>query len=263
MRAPVRIVTLTLSLAVLGTAVDAHAQIVNVQSVLSTEAKEGLSGSASATADWRTGNTRLLLLGLSPVARFRAGDNLVIAILRGDYGKSKDTTIAKKAFAHLRYRRTLHERVLAEVFVQGMYDEVRLLKLRALVGVGPKFDLVKQKGLLISLGIAYMLEHERPNDNALETENTTLHRASSYLTGSFELDDRVQVVETVYVQPRIDDPGDIRVLDESQLVTKLTKRIALTTSLVVGYDSSPLTKEDGTELDTLDTTMKTSITVEF
>jgi len=263
MRPLARTLTLLLPLVVVGAATEARAQIVNVQSALSTEAKEGLSGSASATADWRTGNTRLLLLGVSPVARYRAGDNLVIAILSGNYGKSADTTIAKTAFGHLRYRRKLRDRILGETFIQAMYDEIRLLKLRALFGVGPKFDLVKRKHFLVSLGIAYMLEYEQPNSSALETENTTYHRASSYLTGSFELDDHVQVVETVYVQPRIDDPGDIRVLDESQLVTKVTKRVALTTSLVVAYDSSPLTKEDGTELDTLDTTMKTSITVEF
>jgi len=263
MRSLARILSLAIPAVIVCTATPARAQIVNVQSALSTEAKPGLSGSVTASADWRTGNSDLILLGLSPVARYRAGDNLVIAILRGDYGESGGSTIARKAFGHLRYRRNFHERVLGEVFAQSEYDEIRLLKLRALFGVGPKFDVVKQKRLLLSLGVAYMLEHERPNSSAADEDATTLHRASSYLTGSFQVDDRVQVVQTVYVQPRIDGPGDVRVLSESQLVSKLVNRVALKTSFVVAYDSSPVERADGDELENLDTTLKTSIAVEF
>ena len=147
---------------------EAEAGIVNVQSALATEAKEGASGSITASADWRTGNSRLLLLGISPVARYRAGKHLFITILRGDYGKSGDNEIVKKAFEHVRYRYDFHPRILGELFQQTTYDKFRLLRMRALVGAGPKFDLVARKQISLSLGIAYMLEYEQPNSQAVE-----------------------------------------------------------------------------------------------
>ncbi len=241
----------------------AEAGIVNVQSALATAAKPGLSGSATATIDWRTGNSKLLLLGLSPVARFRAGDHLLIAILRGDYGKSGSTDITRKAFAHLRYRYDFHPRILGELFQQSEYDKFKLLKSRVLVGAGPKIDLLSNKRLSIALGVAYMFEYENPSSGALETDSKVFHRVSSYLMGRFELDDRVQIVETVYAQPCITDPADIKLLNESQVVIKLTKRIALKSSLVVGFDAEPLNKSDGTPLERLDTATKTSVTVSF
>ena len=241
----------------------AEAGIVNVQSALATESKPGLSGSATATVDWRTGNSKLLLLGLSPVARFRAGDHLLIAILRGDYGKSGSTNITSKAFEHLRYRYDFHPRVLGELFQQAEYDKFKLLKSRVLVGAGPKVDLLSDKRLSLSWGVAYMFEYEKPSSGALETDSEIFHRVSSYLMARFELDDRVQIVETVYAQPCITDPADVKLLNESQVVIQLTTRIALKSSLVVGFDAEPLHKNDGTRLERLDTATKTSVTVSF
>ncbi len=241
----------------------ARAGIVNVQSALVTEASPGLSGSVTASLQWRTGNSKLLLMGISPVARFRAGNHLVVAILRGDYGRSGDADIVKKAFEHLRYRYSFHPRMLGEMFQQAEYDKFRLLELRTLVGAGPKFDLVSDKRLLISFGIAYMMEYEKPSSDALETESEIFHRASSYLTGRFELDEKVQIVETVYAQPCLTDFNDYKLLNDSQLVVHLNKTVSLTTSLSLAYDAKPLHLADGTQLEKLDTTTKTSITVSF
>ena len=257
-----RAALLVLLFATLGSG-PAHAQIVNVQSALATEARAGLSGSVTASADWRTGSSDLLLLGLAPIARFRADDHLIVLILRGEYGRSGELDIVKKAFEHLRYRFRFHPRVLAEVFEQAEYDQFRLLELRALVGAGPKFDLLARKRLSLALGVAYLFEYERPSAAALETDSERFHRASSYLMGRFELDDRVQIVETLYAQPCLTDPGDIKLLNESQLVVHLGRAMSLTTSVALAFDSAPLHQADGTALDRLDTTTKTSITVSF
>jgi hypothetical protein len=242
---------------------DTRAQIVNVQSALATDPRPGPSGSVTASADWRTGNSKLLLLGLAPIGRLRLGDHLVVAILRGEYGQSGEVDIVRKAFEHLRYRYRLRPRVVAEAFQQAEYDRFRLLELRALVGVGPKLDLIARKRLSLSLGVAYLLELERPSAGAQETGQQLSHRGSSYLMAQLSLDDRVQVVETVYAQPKITDPHDIRLLNESQLVVQLGKALSLTTSLALAFDSQPLHFDDGTRLARLDTTTKTSITVSF
>jgi putative salt-induced outer membrane protein YdiY len=242
------------------TASTAHAQIVNVQSILATEASEGLSGSISGSADWRTGNTELLVLSASPVARFRHGDHLIIAIAKGELGRSKGQRIIAKTFEHLRYRYQIVPELLVEVFGQHVYDEFRRLELRTVAGIGPNVALLARDSVRIAFGAAYMFEIERlrTDDSPDAGEESIAHRASTYLMGSYQLDKRLQLIETVYAQPRFGDLADIRLLNESQLVVQLTSKLAVKVSFVLAYDSEP-----PTEIESLDAATKTTLTLSF
>jgi len=238
----------------------ASAGIVNVQSVLATEAEPGLTGAVKASADLRTGNVDLLLLSAAPVARYRAGDHLIIGILRGNFGKSKGARIISRTLEHLRYRNQLSKRLVGELFLQHEFDQFRRLATRALVGVGPKLAILSRSKLSVDFGAAYMLEYEKlRSDSEVDAGQDELqHRASTYLTGRYEIDDRLQLVETAYAQPRLTDATDIRLLLEIQLVVKATARVSFTTAFTVAHDSAPPAAIDKT-----DTRLKSSITVEF
>ena len=47
------------------------------------------------------------------------------------------------------------------------------------------------------------------------------------------------IVETVYAQPRLDHPGDVRVLGEISVQSKLSSRISLKNAFTVAYDRTP------------------------
>jgi hypothetical protein len=230
---------------------EARAGIVNVQSILATEAEKGLSGAVSGSIDWRTGNHTRLLLSIAPVARYRTGPHLVIALLSGEYYRDTDDL---RFFEHVRYRYRLSARILGEVFAQHERNDKRLLVLRAVVGAGPKLELVDRDKLHVGVGVAYMLEveclkyAECLQDGAPDPYLTLLapeespslnHRASSYLTVGYEIDERLQLVQTLYAQPRLTDLGDIRLLSESALVVKLSKHLSFKTSFTLAYDSMP------------------------
>jgi putative salt-induced outer membrane protein YdiY len=255
-----RICPAVVALAAIGLASPARAGIVNVQSILATEADEGLSGAIAGSADWRTGNTELLVLSASPVARYRRGNHLFIGIVRGELGRSKGQRIISKTFEHLRYRHRLSPRLTAEVFTQHEYDRFRRLELRALVGAGPVLHLLRGEEYRLSWGVAYMIEYEELRGDELPDagEDDLAHRASTYLTGTYELDERVQFIETIYVQPRLTDASDIRLLNDSQIVFKITEDIALTTAFSLAWDNAP---PQGIEQ--LDTSLKSSITYTF
>lgn len=266
----------------LAAAPEASAGIVNVQSILATEADEGLTGSVTGSADWREGNSTRLTLGLAPVARWRGGDHLVIGVVRGELFRAADGEFDRKTFEHVRYRYIVSDRVLAEVFVQHEYNEVRRLDVRALVGFGPRLQLVDADKLQVGVGVGYMLEYERLqgswkiDDEADVGERDVLgHRISSYLTGSYELEEsRLQLVQTLYAQPLLTSPGDVRLLSESLLVVKVTQSISLSTSFTLALDSRPpfedcdpgmCTGDDGApdEVEAFDTALKTSLTYSF
>jgi putative salt-induced outer membrane protein YdiY len=255
-----RLVILFVALAYLAPT-PASAGIINVQSILATEADEGLSGSLSGSADWRTGNVDFLFLSATPVARYRAGDHLWIGIVRLERKTtSGDTVLVSRTFEHLRYRYRITDRVLFEGFGQHTFDAIRRLNLRAIGGAGGKVDLIDDDKFGVAVGVAYMLEYERiKNDMEIDAGDTDLaHRASSYLTGHYALDDRVQLVETFYAQPKLTDFDDTRILSESQLVFKLTKRVSFSTAFTIAYDTAP-----PETIDKLDTALQSTITVEL
>ncbi|MBK9069624.1 MAG: DUF481 domain-containing protein [Myxococcales bacterium] len=241
----------------------AHAQIVNVQSQMKN-ISDGVSGTAEGGLELKTGSAGMFVINGSVRVAYKFGDNLLFAIVRGDYGKiyrtDPDITIEAKHFEHLRYRRALAKRLTAEAFVQHEADRYRRLTTRALAGAGPRLNLVAHKHVEAFYGLAYMFEFERlADDEEIDAGDTQRnHRLSTYLVASVSDGDALRLSEAIYVQPKLADPADIRVLSELSLKTKITKDVAFKTSFVVAYDSAPPAAING-----LDTTLETSIEVAF
>ncbi len=249
----------------LAMAAPAQAQIINVLSVVSAKADEGFNGSLSGGLDWRTGNTQRLAFSLGPVARYRLNQHLFIVYGSGEHDRE---TSQEKVFGHGRYRYEFLPWLTGETFTQAEYNKNRGLELRLLAGAGPLFVIFDRGDARVSVAAAYMLEYEE----ILDSDDSDLqHRISSYLAGSVPLVENVQFNQTVYVQPRIDDFGDIRILNESQISIQLTTNLAFNTALTLAYDprppgvgddyDCPEGDEEGRKC--LDSSLKSSITYEF
>lgn len=222
---------------------DAHAQIVNVQGQLAKPpATDGITGQVELKVDWREGNNSLFDVGGAGAVLVRRGSLLALAIARGEYGESRGLTLARKSFEHVRVRMSLDGRWKWEAFAQHEYDAFRRLSVRALTGTGPALQLVDEKPVSILAGAAYMIEYERLDTRAgtIDAGKRSLaHRGSFYVTGTELVGAGISIVETIYVQPRFDDPGDLRLLGELSVTSKLTKHVALTDGLTVAYDRTP------------------------
>jgi hypothetical protein len=221
----------------------ARAQIVNVQGALAkAPEKDGTGGQIEAKINWQEGNNPLLDLGGAGSVLVRRGSVLGLVLARGEYGTSRGLTFTKKSFEHVRTRVELDCRWRWEVFAQHEYDQFRRLSLRALVGTGPALQIVNDKAVAVLAGAAYLYEYERldTRPGTLDAgERTVAHRGSLYVTGHEQPGAGVDIVETVYAQPRLDDPGDLRMLGELAVLTKLSSRVALKNSLNVAYDRTP------------------------
>lgn len=221
----------------------AHAQIVNVQGALAKAPEtDEVIGQVELKLHWREGNNPFFDIGGAGSVLVRRGRFVGLVLARGEYGTSRGLTLAKKSFEHLRARIELDCRWRWEAFAQHEYDQFRRLSLRALAGTGPAVQIIDDKPIAVLAGAAYLFELERLDrrPNVLDPgRRTTAHRASLYLTGRENLGAGVTIVETVYAQPRLDDPGDIRILGELSVQSKLSSRIALKDSFTVAYDRTP------------------------
>jgi hypothetical protein len=233
-----------IALVLAGLAHRADAQIVNVQGRLAKPPeKDGVTGQIELKLDWREGNNRFFDVGGVASVLFRRGRLLGLALVRGEYGNAAGgIPIARKAFEHLRARVTLDCRWKWEAFAQHEYDAFRRLSVRGVAGTGPALQIVNEDRVGILAGAAYLFELEQLDTRAGRIDagqRSTASRASMYVTGTEKLGGGASITQTLYVQPRLTDPGDIRVLGELSVTVKLSKRIALTDGFVAAYDRTP------------------------
>lgn len=242
----------------------AAAQIVNVQSAMSSQTKEGATLAVSGSAKWFTGNIDLLFLSGAPMVTLRSGRHVVLAFGKLDFATSNDDRVIFRTYEHVRYRLRLNRVLTPEVFVQHAFDQFIRLNRRMLAGIGPSFRVLEIPALSINAGVSYMIENERLSRKDDDLGNPLLdsglsytnHRASSYLMATYKLDKRVALIGALYFQPRLDRPQDLRILSDSSISVSLTTRLSFSTSLVMAYDSAP-----PATIKKLDTQMVSSLTV--
>ncbi len=221
----------------------AHAQIVNVQNALAKPPElDSVIGQLEAKLDWREGNNKLLDVGATASVIAKHGRLLALALARAEYGRGRDDTFKRRTFEHLRARITLDCRWKWEAFGQHELDRFRRLTVRALAGTGPALQILHTKPVSVLAGGAYMFEYERLDERADAIDagrRTVFHRASVYLTGTETIGETAAVTQTFYIQPRIAELSDFRMLGELSITTKISKHFALTDAFIVTYDSRP------------------------
>ncbi len=255
------LLAVSLSIALFGTTRTARAQIVNTQPLLTKGDPEGFSGELGANFEWRTGNVELVRLSASLLLLYRTGDHTLLSNSNIEYGEKSSERYLYRTFSHLRYQFRASEDLTWEAYAQIARDEFRLTKLRALVGIGPRFSFIDEKDARLTFGAAYMLEQERysADDAVSDTELSRLnHRGSFYLDGRLVLKEDITLLGTIYAQPNLLDWEDLLTHLEFKVAVRLISKLALNMSFTLAWDSTP------TELvESLDTTTLAGLSWSF
>lgn len=157
---------------------------------------------------------------------------------------------------HVRYRYGFTERLSGEVFLQHEFDKFRRIQFRALLGAGPRVRVLTDKQATLVVGLALMLEHERiRRDSEPDAgEFRTDPRLSSYVLGRLEFMENVFLVQTLYAQPRVTNPADIRLLNDTIFEVKPNERLSVGIGFNLTFDNSP-----PLGVPKLDTQLRTSV----
>ncbi len=202
---------------------------------------KGYSFFLEGTFDGHTGNTRGATADGLIGTGFAGGRHLAFAFASIDYSKLNDVVGVDKSFAHARYDLTIARAISWEAFAQAQSDLFQLIKIRDLVGTGPRFALYDDGRFSLFLGVGMMWEHDvyavPLGGPEARLQNTT--RSNVYLAAHAQLTDGIDVVTTTYVQPRTTEPSDVRVLSESGFSFKISSWLSTSISFVGHYDSDP------------------------
>jgi len=201
----------------------------------------GYSFILEGTLTGDVGNTEGLTTGGGVGGGFARHPHLVFAYARGDYSRYAHVTSVSKTFAHLRYNYEFADWIWGEAFAQAQSDQFQRLKLRNLVGVGPRVRALHADTFDVFVGTAYMLERDviAVAPGATDAHDFVIARWSNYVTAHWDVDPRVTLATTMYVQPQFTDFSNARVLSETLFVFKVTPILNASVSGTVRYDSAP------------------------
>ena len=223
----------------------AAAQINTEQ--LREQTGDGLHLQLDASGGFARGNTDLLQLALGSRLDAVRGENSGFAVARYTLSEVDGETDVDNMFAHVRYNRALTSGLVGEAFVQMERNEQQLLARRYLIGGGVRVEILEREALSVALGTTPMLEFERLRPDAMEDPTRSL-RWSNYLSLRLDVSETAEAFAVVYVQPRVDDTGDYRVLHESRLDLTVTRFVKVRLRGLLRYDSRPPVGVEATDV---------------
>ena len=189
----------------------------------------------------QSGNVDLFEVGATGRVDARRTPHYAFVAAETRYGIEDGERFRDRTFGHLRYNYRLRPWLVAEAFTQLERDGFARLQLRTLSGAGLRVQYVDTKALKVFQGTTPMYEHENLEDDGLgaHPETTSTVRWSNYVNARVRITEIVQFSGTVYVQPRVDDADDVRVLHQAALGVDITEHVRLTTEFDLRYDSRP------------------------
>ncbi len=249
------------ALALLGAAWCSRARASGVNVERERPDKPGVTGNLDFKFGYRQGNVNLIDTGLKTRLTYLEGRHLILffsdsrfaaqtKLRAGDTIQDLGTGRARfvnRHMAHARYNVRMIRWMASELFTQIETDEFLTVRTRFLIGAGPRFVLHERRDFGAYLGTAYMTEYEALDSAQFVSQPDATgpvnwwHRWSSYVSLRFLATDRLTLASATYVQPRFDDPTDVRFLNESSLEVALAPRLSIKWGTSIRFDSRPPT----------------------
>jgi len=225
--------------------------VVNVESAQFDAPEDGLSVSAEIGLDGASGNTDKFGFNAGTRVQWHRQSHTDLGLFSYRYGKSRGRADTNKSFAHVRHMQHISPLYTLEGFGQAEKNEFSRLSFRGLIGMGVRRVLfagaASGRGFL---GFGAMYEHEelQPRSGATDTLQSRLWRGNFYLSVKHRFNEQIRVVSSTYYQPRLDDWGDARLLEQAALMVKLNETLNLKLSLEVQHDSRPPQQVEKTDI---------------
>jgi hypothetical protein len=256
--------TLFISIILFPAIAKAQVAIVNALPEIQEEEELGWSTAIAASANYRDDNSKekKLTLSLSGSSTYRSYGWLMHGIAKGAYEWIDGVDEEANTVEHLRFRFTPNkifspdERARnskgasgkacrsgnnwknmfhLEAFAQHEYDKFRALDARTVAGTGGVF-IIETDHIDIGVGTSYMFEYINFYASNQEEFN---HRWSNYLQLEIDPIDTISIVNTTFIQFRIDDMSDILIMTSLGLKVKATKWFGIQLSFGIDFDSQP------------------------
>lgn len=210
-------------------------QLVNIETKRMQSDTTGWRGVIGSAIELQKSTTHVTNISAHAQLQYKSKKSLYLLLLNYELLKGEGTTFQNDIFYHLRYNYKLSKQLRWEAFNQLQNNNVTGIKLRFLVGTGPRFKLSDTKKLSLYAATAAMYEKEKET-KGLHHEDI---RSSSYLSISWRPVSNAELTTTGFYQPLFREFSDYRILHELKLRFLFTKKFSFFTTWNLLYDSRP------------------------
>ena len=231
---------------------------VNTEKYRAPDNKQGLAGYISVSGDIETGNTDNVEGNLNAGFDWKINNVTTFFIFESEHQWVDGTRFSNKGLFHIRNVIAHTNNLSTEVFGQINYDKNILVENRELIGAGTRYKLIDFEKSDITIGTAYMFEHENYDlpANAVHEGEVSVSRWSNYVSAFIKINSVLTFGGVIYYQPMFSSFSDHRILNESNLNVALGKSFSLSIDFRLRYDSIPPDGIKGTDT-------KTSIGIKY
>jgi hypothetical protein len=229
--------------------VKASAQI-NIETLRKSGLEDGLYCDLSTKIGLISGNTNAR--NLSGEFRTDYVNDLyhLFFIADGARADTDNNLYKNKGYLHLRGQRSFTNIIGIEVFSQEEFNEFILLKERTLFGSGMRLtpfssssEEKKDSDFALHIGAGLMWEIERynkkRNGNSKREEDKRLLRSTNYLSGKWEIHERLIFSATGYYQVDTSRAADFRVIVDGGFGFNITDKLLFNINVEYRFDNEP------------------------
>ncbi len=242
------------------TALLALPRFASAQSVLNTERVDplevsGLFASVAAGTTLQGGNADVVKLKGNGATGYRATHSWLVLVGGLSYLSSSNKVSTDDRYLQIRYGRFLSPRTRTFHFVQIQNSREQALSHRLLLGNGVRHSFVRNANSRLDLGAGVMWESERLDAALLPAGTpTTSHdwRGDFIAFAMHRISATSRLTNMFYLEPRVDIPADVRLLDELHLLVTIGAGFDLDVGFQWLHDSRPpgTVRPNDVELDT-------------
>jgi len=239
-------------LALLLSAADTHAQVLNLDKVsASADSTKKWSVALQAGADFSSEKNVFDWDTRADITKFMPQHHLLSVIFLNSLISSSGSDLQNAGFIHLRFRDNDTRRLSPEYFTQYQWDDLRGMVNRYLIGTNLRIGIIETKTLDFYAGIGLMYEWEKWNFDGVDSAklpsaqpryvNSALVKLNQYFKISVKLFKTTDFTFTNYFQARPDKHINTpRVADFIQWNIPLSKKFSINFNMESIYDAAPV-----------------------
>lgn len=211
-------------------------QIVNMESQRYQTDTTGWAGTAGGDLALTNYGQKVFTVNAHAHVQYKSKKSLYLFL--GGYGflKGDNKAFVDYGFLHFRYNYKLSKVVRLEAFTQVQQNVITKIQYRYLFGAGPRFKILGLEKLRIYAGSLPIYEIEKEKDRSKPEYDW---RLSSYLSITFVPNKQTELTSTTYYQPQLFDMGDYRLLNQSSLKVKASKKVGISINWNYQFDATP------------------------
>lgn len=213
-------------------------QIIHIENKRLAAVDSGFTGNIGVGANFIQNINNIFQMNNNMQLQYTQNKHSVISLTNHNLTILNKNRIVNDGFQHIRYNYKISEPYTLEAFVQFQYNKIIKIDFRSLVGLGPRFSVLKytkDNTERLFIGTAYMYEYE---EEAYDIINRN-HRWNTYVSYGRPIKEILELDLITYFQPALNNWNDIRGSIEAQIKIKITEKLFFELRQSIFFDTDP------------------------